>query len=211
MVDLLKITPQIPVVLASLLLWFSFAWGLPAEPPATESDAEVAPEDRWARVRLSAAYDYAKCPECGKKNEIRAERCSRCGYEFPQPSPEMTDPDTVFVPGKGYYEEGALLEPAKTRKRYWITGIILTASGVAGAGFAGYYGGDVGGAIAALPCLAAVITGVTLFIFGIGKTKPVYAFESGDLLRPYDRPTYALRPADSDGVALEVELTVLGF
>jgi hypothetical protein len=238
--------PQLAVVLASLLLWGSFAWGLPAEAPAegeaevapaegawkcghcgTANDAsanyckecgaekggeaETAPKNPWARVRLSAAYDYAKCPECGKKNEIQAKSCSRCGVELPQPSAEMTDPDTVFVPGRGYYEDGALVEPAKTREGYWITGLVLTVSGLTVLGFAGYYGGDVGGAIAALPCLAAVVTGVTLFIIGVGKTKPVYAFEKSQLNEPAGGGPYVLRPADSGGVALKVEVTGVGF
>lgn len=82
--------PPIAVALASLLVWVSFAWGMPTEGSATEGDAAAAAEDPWARVRLSAAYDYAKCTECGKKNEIRAESCSRCGYELIDADAEAT-------------------------------------------------------------------------------------------------------------------------
>jgi hypothetical protein len=196
-----------------LILWVSFAWGLPAEPPVNEGEADVAADDPWAGVRISDAYDfYAKCLQCGKKNETRAESCSRCGYELPQPSAAFTYPPWVFVPGEGYYREGTLLvEPAKTRKGYWITGVVLTVSGLTAAGLAGYYGGNVGGAIAALPCLAAIAVGVPLFIKGVKKTKPVYAFTRGERFEPCERRVFALRSADSDGVALKVELTVLGF
>ena len=63
-------TPAV-VVLAAALLAANFAWGLPVEAPATEGEADVAPKDPWAGVRISDAYDYAKCPRCGYKNEIR--------------------------------------------------------------------------------------------------------------------------------------------
>lgn len=42
MVKLVKNTLQVPLVLASLVLWVSFAWGLPAE-PAAEGEAETSP------------------------------------------------------------------------------------------------------------------------------------------------------------------------
>ncbi len=222
MVNLGRNVSPMAVVLASLVLWVSFAWGLPAEPPATEGEAGVTREDVWAGVKISDAYDYAKCPECGKKKELRAERCSgftwrgagyrRCGTEFPQPSAEMTDPDMVFVPGLGYYREGTLLEPGKTKKGYWITGLVLTASGLAGGALAGYYGGEIGGAIAALPCLAAIGVGVGFIIYGlVARTEPVYAFTSGARFEPYERPAFALSSTDSDGGALKVEVTLWGF
>jgi hypothetical protein len=42
LLNIIKTAPQIPVVLASLLLWASFAWGLPAEAPAAEAEADKA-------------------------------------------------------------------------------------------------------------------------------------------------------------------------
>jgi hypothetical protein len=99
----------------------------------------------------------------------------------------MTDPDVVFVPGRGYYREGTLLEPGKSQNGYWITGLVLTA------------------------CLLWPV-GIPLLIYGLAtRTEPVYAFASGERFEPYERPAFALMSADSDGVALKVEVTLLGF
>jgi hypothetical protein len=43
MVAFKKKTPQVAVVLAALVPWASFAWGLPAEPRTTEGEAETTP------------------------------------------------------------------------------------------------------------------------------------------------------------------------
>jgi hypothetical protein len=226
MVNFARSTRQIPVVLASLVLWFSFAWGLPAEPAAAEAEAEAAVEDPWAGVRISDAYDYAKCPRCGKKNEIRAESCSRCGYGLPQPSLEITDPDMVFVPGKGYYREGELLEPGINKQGTYATGVLLI-----GAGLIMFIAASVrpnwvevnpimGDTIVIPPwkwvvytvaCVAGGI-GTVLVIKSLPITKePVYAFESSEPFGPYKNPAYALRSPDSGGLAFEVEVTLLGF
>ena len=193
---------------------------MPAEAPAAGGDAEVAPKDPWAGVRISAAYDYAKCPECGKKNEIRAERCSRCAFELPQPSAEMTDPDMVFVPGKGYYRKGTLLEPAKSRKGLWVTGLVLSASAIGTfiiieVGEASHWWQPVAGIVYG-PLVSAltamVFVGGVLFMIGITERKePVYAFASGELYEPYESETFARRSPGSEGAALKVEVTVLGF
>jgi ribosomal protein L37E len=206
MLNFKRSAPQIPVVLASLLLWVSFAWGLPAEAPAAEGEADVAPKDPWAGVRISDAYDYAKCLQCGKKNEVRAESCSRCGYELPQPSSEMTDPAWVLVPGRGYHREGTLLEPAKTRKSLLIPGAVLTNFGVLLL--------VIHFTTPQINLLGLVMTacGVGLIIYGVvARTEPVYAFPTGERYEPFEEGGYAGRSPDSDGVALKVELTVLGF
>lgn len=207
--------PQIPVVLASLLLWVSFAWGLPAEGSATEGEADVAAEDPWAGARISDAYDYAECRRCGHKNEIRRPACYRCGYELPQPSAEMTDPDMVFVPGKGYYREGAVVEPGKTRKGYWITGLVITGIGlpimIGGlAIFTG--GGDPVGIPLSIAGIGATAVGSLLIIKGFRiRTEPVSAFGSGERYGLYDGRAYTLRSPDSDSARLKVEVTLLGF
>jgi hypothetical protein len=216
MADFVKSTPQIPVVLASLVLWVSFAWGLPAEAAPTEDEAEVAAEDPWAGVRMSDAYDDLRCPYCWGYNELTAARCPSCGYEFPQPSGEMTDPDMVFVPGKGYYREGALLEPGKSRKGLWITGLVLTTAGglflipggVVVLADGEYPAGGIGIIVAGI---GATATGIVLLIRGIKKTKPVYAFEDGERFEPYDSASYERRSSYSDGATLKVEITLLGF
>lgn len=204
--------PPIAVVLASLVLWVSFAWGLPAEASAAEGEADVAPEDPWAGVKISDAYDDLRCPYCWGYNELTAARCPYCGHEFAQPSGEYTYPPWVFVPGKGYYREGTLLEPGKSRRGYWITGLVLTASGLTVGALAGYYGGDIGGAIAALPCLAVIAVGVPLLIYGLAtRTEPVYAFASGEHYGPYTDVAYGRRAPDTEGAAFKFEVTVLGF
>jgi ribosomal protein L37E len=202
--------PQTAFVLASLTLCNSFAWGFPAEESTTEGEAEAAAADPWAGVRLSGAYDHAKCVQCGKSNELRAEFCSRCGYEFPQPSREMKDPAWVFVPAYGYYKEGTLLEPAKHRKRIWLTGLV-----VAGLGLNVLLVKEVLGRAADIYYIAGFSVmgvGAGLFIYGFTtRTEAVYAFDTGDRFGPYERPTFAVRSPDSESVAFKVEVTALGF
>ncbi len=210
--DFRRSAPPLTLVLASLVLWVSFAWGLPADAPAAEGEADVAPKDPWAGVRISDAYDYAKCLECRKKNDVRAETCSRCGYELTQPSGEYTYPPWVFVAGKGYYREGALVEPGKSKKSVLMAGSIITGVcltvGIVGASFSG-----VGGAaVAFFSALPLIFVGLPLLIYGlVTRTKPVYALESGGRFEPYERPAFALRSPDSDGVALKAEVTLLSF
>ncbi|MEE9458033.1 MAG: hypothetical protein V3W11_12880 [bacterium] len=212
MVNLVRNVSPMALVLVFLILCVSFAWGIPAGAPAAEGEADVAPKDPWAGVKISDAYDDLRCPYCWGYNELTAARCPSCGYEFRLPSGEYTYPPWVFVPGKGYYREGTLLEPGKSRKGYWITGLVLTASGLTVGALAGYYGGDIGGAIAALPCLAAIAVGVPLLIYGLAtRTEAVYAFESGERYEPYERPAFALRSPGSDGGGLKIEVTLLGF
>jgi predicted RNA-binding Zn-ribbon protein involved in translation (DUF1610 family) len=210
--------PQVSVVLASLVLWFSIAWGLPAEPTA-EGGAEAHAEYRWGRwagVKISDAYRCAKCPKCGKENELRAASCSRCGYEFPQPSAEFTYPPWVFVPGKGYYREGTLLEPAKSRKGLWITGLVIMGSGFLTLGVAAdaTEGSESPGGyiVAYITAPIAIGVGAVLLIVGLSsQTGPVYAFKTAELFGPYGRPAFALRSAVSEGAAFKVEVTALSF
>jgi hypothetical protein len=246
--------PQIPFVLASLLLWVSFAWSLPAEAPAAEGDADVAPagdtwacgncnavndasakyckecgakkagganaaaKDPWVGVMISGAYDYAKCPSCGEKNEVRAETCSRCRWELPQPSGEETGPGWVFVPGRGYFREGTLLEPGKSRKGMLIGGVVSISLGVIALpvlGAVARASSDESGQVLIIPgimALGAIGLGAVLLIVGLStRKKPVYAFKSGELFEPYDRPAFARRAPQDDDVALKVEVTLLGF
>ncbi len=218
MLNFKRCAPQVSVVLASLVLWTSFAWGLPTDAPAAEGEAEVAAEDPWAGVRISDAYDYAECFQCGKKNELRAKSCSRCAYELPQPSAEVTDPTWVFVPGKGYYREGTLLEVGNKRKGMLTAGLILIGSGLTTWGVAlimdarGYYESiSTWALLGVVAGFGAASAGGVMFIVAVSTWKePVYAFGSGERYGPYDA-AYARRLPDTDGVALKVEVTVLGF
>ncbi len=245
--------PQIPVVLVSLVLWGSFAWGLPAEAPSTEGGAEdtaaedtwrcgscgaenvpaakyctecgakradkadVGPKDPWAGVRISDAYDYAKCPRCGDKNGVRAKACARCGNELPRPSGEYTYPPWVFVPGKGYYREGTVLEPGKKRKGMLIAGLVLIPGGLITTTVAaslhdrGAYESFSPYIIPAIGGLALAAIGGVLSIVALSTWKePIYAL-GGEPYLPNNGLAYALRPADSDAAAFKIEVTLLSF
>jgi predicted RNA-binding Zn-ribbon protein involved in translation (DUF1610 family) len=217
MAKLNKTSPQVPVVLISLVFWASFAWGLPAEAAGSESEAKAAVEDPWAGVRVSDAYDYAKCPQCGKKNELRAQRCSRCDYEFPQPSAEMSDPAWVFVPGRGYHREGTLLEPGKNRKGMLIAGIVLMSSGVIAlpvmVAVTAQSTGEIGyPTVPAIGAINALGLGAVLLVVSLStRKKPVYAFADGQHFQLNKRPAFALGSPGAEGVALKVEVTALSF
>jgi hypothetical protein len=152
---------------------------------ADDGEDEAVPEDPWASVRISNAYDYAKCLQCGKKNEIRAESCARCGYELPQPSPLMTDPAYVFVPARGYYPQGTLLEAGKSRKGLWATGLILTVCGAAtlvgfAVGLSASSESPGWTVVLVVPGFVALGTGVVLTTVGFAtRSEPVYARGSG--------------------------------
>jgi hypothetical protein len=83
--------PQVPVVLASLVLWVSFVWALPAEAPAAEGDADVAPEDPWVGVMISAP-NAGRRTRSGRKRvraaatsslNHRGKRRAPGGYSYP--------------------------------------------------------------------------------------------------------------------------------
>jgi DNA-directed RNA polymerase subunit RPC12/RpoP len=204
--------PPISVVLAAIIMWVSFAWGLPADALATEGEADVAAEDPWAGVRISDAYDDLRCPYCWGYNELTAARCPSCGHEFLLPSGEYTYPPWVFVPGKGYYREGTLLEAGRTGKGLKNAGLVLIPVGfivfvtypntgsLLGA-YAAFYGG-----------LGAMAVGGVLLVIGLGSQKePVYAFASGERYEPYERPAFTRRPVDTDGAGFKIEVTLVGF
>ncbi len=216
MVNFGRNAPPIAVTLASVLVWVSFAWGLPAEAAAAEGEAEDAPKNPWAGVKISDAYDYAKCSRCGHKNEVRRPACYRCGYSLPQPSGDYTYPPWVFVPGKGFYRERTLLEPAKSRiTPFWITGLALAGAGIGTliAGATSEYSGEgIPALVITIPLgVGMTVFGIWLFKFGFRETDAVYAFKTSDLHEPHERPGLALTSPDSGGLALEVEVTLLGF
>jgi hypothetical protein len=194
---------------------------MPADTPVAEGEG-VATPDPWAGARLSNAYDYIKCPQCGEKNDLRAVRCSRCRYEFPQPSADVTDPAMVFVPGKGYYREGTLLEPAESRKDLWIPGLVFTGVGLVTMEVAivlaaeeEVFGGEDTKAEAITFVAGGVITifGAVLIIVGVtSKTQPVYAFRAVEPTGMYARGTLARRSReDCAGFGFKAEMPVWGF
>ncbi len=219
MADFIRNTRHIRAFLASLLLCGSFAWGQPAETPAAEGEgeAEPAPGDPWAGVKISDAYDYAKCPSWGEKNQIGAAACSRCGNELLQPTADMDYPPWVFVPGKGYYREGTLLEPGERNMVMLIAGLVLAGSGITTIIVAGISARQSDWEpypemIASIAGLGLAATGAVLLIVARATpTEAVYAFASGERFEPYERPAFALRSPDSEGATLKVEVTLLGF
>ena len=201
--------PQLAAVLAGLILRASFAGGLPADAATSEGEAGAA-EDTWAGVRISDAYDYAECLLCGEKNELRAEHCSRCGYELPQPSALMADPAYVFVPGRGYYPEGTLLQPGKSRKGFWVTGVILAGTGLAtlvsfSVAAAEWESPGIAAAFF-VPAIIALGSGVALTAVGLStRSEPVYAFErsaAAGVATARERPGSLV-------VGIKVELAIL--
>jgi len=221
MADIRRKARPIPVILVSVIIWGSSAVGLPAEAPAEEGEG-TAVEDVWAGVRVSDAYSYLECPRCYYKNDLRAARCARCGLEFPQPSPDVTDPSMVFVPGKGYYREGTLLEPAASRKGLWITGLVVAGCGLVTMEVATLLAADeelfgdgdtTNEAIAFIAGSAITVTGAVLIIVGLtNKTPPIYAFRSAEHTDPAGRGAFARRSRDDDArLVFAFEMPVWGF
>jgi predicted RNA-binding Zn-ribbon protein involved in translation (DUF1610 family) len=169
---------------------------------AAQADDDGKTADVWENVRISDAYGKLKCPNCGASNDLRAARCWRCGYLFPQPSPDVTDPSQVFVPGKGYYREGTLLEPAHSRALLWVPGAVFAAMGlsvmsVALEALAAEDNGDVDtkAARAVLWGSSGVTAaGLALIIIGVTyKTEAVYAYAG-----TAGRPAIARTPGSTD-------------
>lgn len=208
--NIAKSIPQIPLFLASLVLLASFVWAFPADAPNAAAGGEAVAADPWAGVSVSDAYAYAECLRCGEENEVRTKSCSRCGYEFPQPSALMTDPSYVFVPGRGYYPEGTLLEPGKPRTGLIITGVILTGAGLGTLIALSAITSDwesPGITIAFfVPAIASLGTGIALAAVGLGtRSKPVYALERG----AGPRAVAARKLYGSLAVEVKVELPML--
>jgi ribosomal protein L37E len=214
MADVRRKFRAVPFILVALVLWGSSARGIPADPPAGEGEEAVS-GDPWAGVRVSDAYEYIKCPRCGKENDLRATRCSRCEYEFPQPSAEVTDPYLVFVPGRGYYNEGEIIEPGHTRWWLWVPGLVIT---YVGAGEV-LLGSDFLSEGTPREDKAIIISGCVIFIGGLlmtivglsRKTKPIYAFHAGELYEPHDGVACERGPVDSGNPEFNIEVPVLGF
>ncbi|NIT36832.1 MAG: hypothetical protein GTN49_10100 [candidate division Zixibacteria bacterium] len=229
-----KITAAAAVAgLISLLCGASPAWAYgggkayltPAEDltiAATGPGEKKKAEGIWEGVRISDAYDKLKCPRCGTSNDLRAAECRRCGYRFPQPSPDVTDPSMVFVPGRGYYREGALVEPAKGRKSLWLPGLVTTGVGLttmyvsvswaAAESFEGIFGGDPGTKGAETAFLIGsgltVVGGALVLIGFASKTKAVYAVAQPARRTAVARGSNGPRPVGADGPGIKLELSV---
>ncbi len=179
-------------------------------------------EDVWEDVTISGAYKKLKCPQCGKSNDLRAAECIRCGYRFPQPSPDVTDPNLVFVPGRGYYREGTLLEPARSRKGLWISGVVIAALGLPMMSAAAsvlvaeendYQEVDVEAARTVLWIGSGMtVVGVVLTIIGFtNKTKVVYAFAQPAGRAPVARVAGGSAPGRAEGLTFKVGLSFSPF
>ena len=178
--------------------------------------------DVWEDVRISGAYEKLKCPQCGASNDLQAAACKRCGHRFPQPSPGVTDPSQVFVPGQGYYREGALLEPAQTRAILWVPGVVLGVVGlstmsVAAGALVGEDNGntdvDTEGARTALWIgTGMTVTGLVLTIIGLtSKTEAVYAYAQPAGRPPVARAAGDSAPGRAEGLTFEFGLSFSPF
>ncbi len=189
---------------------------------ATRPGEEKETEDIWEGVRISNAYDKLICPRCGKENALRAGECERCGYEFPAPSRDVTDPSMVFVPGKGYYREGALIDPAKSRKNLWLPGLVtmgvglttisVSASLAAAESVEGIFGGDAdtkGAETAFLIGSGLTVVGGVLVLVGFtSKAEAVYALAQPARRTAVARGSYGLLPVGADGLDFKFELSI---
>jgi predicted RNA-binding Zn-ribbon protein involved in translation (DUF1610 family) len=173
-------------------------------------------------VRISGAYEKLKCPQCGTYNDLRAAECIKCGHPFPQPSSDVTDPSQVFVPGRGYYREGALLEPAQSRKILWVPGVVIGAVGlstlslalalVAAAEDDGTDPVSEGVKTTAWVGLGITAVGATLAIIGFtNKTEAVYAYAEPSGRAPVARAAGGSAAARAEGLTLKFGLSFNPF
>ncbi|MEE8640229.1 MAG: hypothetical protein V3T41_07445 [bacterium] len=189
-----------------------------ADVVAQANPGEEKTEDLWKGVRISRAYKKLKCPQCGKSNDLRAAECRRCGYRFPQPSPDVTDPSQVFVPGKGYYREGALLEPAQSRAILWVPGVALGVVGLStmSAALSVLAGEETGSSEVDTEAARTVlwigsgmtVVGVVLTVIGFtSKTKAVYAFAQPAGRAPVARVAVDSAPRRAEGLTFKFGLS----
>lgn len=185
---------------------------------AQANPGEEKTEDVWEGVRISGAYETLKCPQCGASNDLRATKCKRCGYPFPQPSPDVTDPSQVFVPGKGYYREGALLEPGRSRAILWVPGMVIGVIGLSTMSLAlallaaeesGSSDVDTEGAkTAAWVGLGITAVGAALTIIGFtNKTEAVYAYAQPSGSAPVARAAGDSAPGRAEGLTFKFGLS----
>lgn len=189
-----------------------------ATPPGEEKEAE----DIWEGVRISGAYEKLKCPRCGTSNDLRAAECRKCGYLFPQPSPGVTDPNMVFVPGRGYHRAGELIEPAKSRKSVWLPGLVtmgvglttmyVSVSWAVAESADGIFGGDAdteGAETAFFIGSGLTVVGGVLALIGLtSKAEAVYAFAQPARRTAVARGGCGLRRVGADGLDFKFELSI---
>jgi hypothetical protein len=189
---------------------------------AQANPGEEKTEDVWEGVRISGAYEKLKCPQCGASNDLQAAACKRCGYPFPQPSPGVTDPGQVFVPGRGYYREGALLEPGRSRAILWVPGVVLGVVGlstmsVAAGALVGEDNGntdvDTEGARTVLWIgTGMTVTGLFLTIIGLtSKTEAVYAYAQPSGRAPVARAVGGSAAGRAEGLTFKFGLSFSPF
>lgn|GEM_PF-3167510 len=189
---------------------------------ATPASEEKEAEDIWEGVRISGAYEKLKCPRCGTFNDLRAAECRKCGYPFPQPSPGVTDPNMVFVPGRGYHRAGELIEPAESRKSLWLPGFVtmgvglttmyVSVSWAAAESADGVFGGDADteGAETAffIGSGLTVVGGVLVLVGFTNKAEAVYAFAQPARRTAVARGGCGLRPVGAEGPGFKFELSI---
>ncbi len=193
-------------------------FGPRADVVAQANPGEEKTEDVWEGVRISGAYEKLECPQCATSNDLRAAECRRCGHRFPQPSPDVTDPSQVFVSGRGYYREGTLLEPARSRAILWVPGMVIGVVGLSTLSLAlallaadesGRSNLDTEGTkTAAWVGFGITAVGAALTIIGFtNKTEAVYAYAQPTARAPLARVAGDSAPGRAEDVTIKFGLS----
>lgn len=145
------------------------------------------------------------CTQCGAVNEKAAKFCGDCG----SPLGVAAGGNMVFVPGRGYYAKGTMIESGHARTGLWVSGLLLWLLGgpaIAGTGVAVNSAG--------LYVVGALVSvgGLVMFIVGLAyKTKPVYAFRAEEDRDYYTAWRDAPERLRDDERAWNIEVTCLSF
>jgi hypothetical protein len=128
----------------------------------------------------------------------------------------------VFVPGRGYYREGALLEPGRSRAILWVPGVVLGVVGlstmsVAAGALVGEDNGntdvDTEGARTVLWIgTGMTVTGLFLTIIGLtSKTEAVYAYAQPSGRAPVARAVGGSAAGRAEGLTFKFGLSFSPF
>ncbi|MEE9458028.1 MAG: zinc ribbon domain-containing protein [bacterium] len=145
------------------------------------------------------------CTQCGAANEKAGKYCGDCGT----PLGVAGGGNMVYVPGRGYYAKGTMIESGHARTGLWVSGLLLWLLVGPGIAYAG-----VGTTSTGLYALGGLITigGLVMFIVGLAsKTKPIYAFRAEEDRNNYTPWPDAPERLRDDEWAWTIDVTCLSF